>query len=172
MKKLPFIFLCGIALLTTACAVQSSSESKKDCPGAPRQVGALSTLSAAPENLIGSWTVRQFDTLLLSDEKVPFPMITFRDDAKVIANAGCNTLSGEYNYAAPASANSTAPASVSFSDKFYQTLMYCADEEIARNEQLLLQAMDSVLTVTTCDSDSLRLQGKHSMLLVRTNATN
>ena len=156
MKKLPFIFLCGIASLATACAVQSSSESKN-----------TSTLSAAPESIIGSWTVHQFDTLLLSDEKVPFPVIAFRDDAKVVATAGCNTLSGEYTYAAPASAEAAAPASLTFSDKLCQTLMFCPDDEVTRNEQLLAQAMDSVLTVTSCGSDSLLLQGKHGMLLVR-----
>lgn len=158
MNKLPFFLLCGVALLATACAVQSSSESKN-----------TSTLPAAPESIIGSWTVHQFDTLLLSDEKVPFPVIAFRDDAKVVATAGCNTLSGEYNYAAPASAEAAAPASLTFSDKLCQTLMFCPEEEIARNEQLLAQAMDSVLIVTSCGSDSLRLQGKHSMLLVKTN---
>lgn len=158
MNKLPFFLLCGVALLATACAVQSSSESKN-----------TSTLPAAPESIIGSWTVHQFDTLLLSDEKVPFPVIAFRDDAKVVATAGCNTLSGEYNYAAPASAEDAAPASLTFSDKLCQTLMFCPEEEVARNEQLLAQAMDSVLIVTSYGSDSIRLQGKHSMLLVKTN---
>ena len=154
MNKFPFILLCGIALLATACAVQSSSDSKK-----------TSNVPAAPESIIGSWTVHQFDTLLLSDEKVPFPVIEFRDDAKVVANAGCNTLSGEYTYAAPTNAEATA--SLTFADNLCQTLMFCPDDEVTRNEQLLLQAMDSVLTVTSCGSDSLRLQGKHSMLLVK-----
>lgn len=165
MNKFPFILLCGIALLATACAVQSSSESKKDCPGAQASSPALSTLSAAPENIIGSWTVHQFDTLLLSDENVPYPMVTFCDDARVVASAGCNTLSGEYTYAAPT--NAEAAASLTFADNLCQTLMFCPDDEVTRNEQLLAQAMDSVLTVTSCGSDSLRLQGKHGMLLVR-----
>ena len=154
MNKLPFFLLCGIALLATACAVQSSSESKN-----------TSILPAAPESIIGSWTVHQFDTLLLSDENVPYPVVTFRDDARVVANAGCNTLSGEYTYAAPTNAEATA--SLTFADKLCQTLMFCPDDEVTRNEHLLAQAMDSVLTVTSCGSDSLLLQGKHGMLLVR-----
>ncbi len=165
MKKLHFIFLCGIASLATACAVQSSSESKKDCSGAQASSPALSTLPAAPESIIGSWAVHQFDTLLLSDENVPYPVITFCDDARVLANAGCNTLSGEYTYAA--STNAEATASLTFADKLCQTLMFCPDDEVTRNEHLLAQAMDSVLTVTSCGSDSLLLQGKHSMLLVK-----
>ena len=154
MNKFPFILLCGIALLATACAVQSSSDSKK-----------TSNVPVAPENIIGSWAVHQFDTLLLSDENVPYPVITFRDDARVVASAGCNTLSGEYTYAAPTNAEATA--SLTFADKLCQTLMFCPDDEVTRNEHLLAQAMDSVLTVTSCGSDSLLLQGKHSMLLVK-----
>ena len=154
MNKLPFFLLCGIALLATACAVQSSSDSKK-----------TSNVPVAPENIIGSWAVHQFDTLLLSDENVPYPVITFRDDARVVASAGCNTLSGEYTYAAPTNAEATA--SLTFADKLCQTLMFCPDDEVTRNEHLLAQAMDSVLTVTSCGSDSLLLQGKHSMLLVK-----
>lgn len=169
MNKLPSILLCSIAVLTTACAVQSSSESKTDCPGAPQQVGASSTIFVAPEHIVGTWTVRQIDTLALSDSIVSYPVMEFREDGRVNATAGCNTLSGEYNYAAPASAEAAAPALLTFSDKLCQTLMLCPEEEIARNEQLLAQAMDSVLTVTSCGSDSLRLQGKHSMLLVKTN---
>ena len=165
MNKLPFFLLCGVALLATACAVQSSSESKKDCPGAQASSPALSTLSVAPESIIGSWAVHQFDTLLLSDENVPYPVVTFCDDARVVASAGCNTLSGEYTYAAPTNAESTA--SLTFADNLCQTLMFCPDDEVTRNEHLLAQAMDSVLTVTSCGSDSLRLQGKHGMLLVR-----
>ena len=157
MNKLPFFLLCGVALLATACAVQSSSDSKK-----------TSNVPVAPENIIGSWAVHQFDTLLLSDENVPYPVITFRDDARVVANAGCNTLSGEYTYAAPPNAEATA--SLIFADNLCQTLMFCPDDEVTRNEHLLAQAMDSVLTVTSCGSDSLLLQGKHSMLLVKTNA--
>lgn len=158
MNKLPFFLLCGVALLATACAVQSSSESKN-----------TSTLPAAPESIIGSWTVRAFDSLVLTEDNVSYPMIEFREEGRVNATAGCNTLSGEYTYLAPASAEAAAPASITFSDKLCQTLMFCPEEEIARNEQLLAQAMDSVLTVTACGSDSLRLQGKHSMLLVKTN---
>lgn len=160
MNKFPFILLCGIALLATACAVQSSSDSKK-----------TSNVPVAPESIIGSWTVHQFDTLLLSDENVPYPVITFCDDARVVANAGCNTLSGEYTYAAPASAEAAAPASLTFSDNLCQTLMYCADEEINRNEHLLIQAMDSVLFVNSCGADSLLLQGKHTMFLVKATTT-
>lgn len=156
MNKLPFFLLCGVALLATACAVQSSSDSKK-----------TSNVPVAPENIIGSWAVHQFDTLLLSDENVPYPVVTFCDDARVVASAGCNTLSGEYTYAAPTNAEATA--SLTFADNLCQTLMFCPDDEVTRNEQLLLQAMDSVLTVTSCGSDSLRLQGKHSMLLVKAN---
>lgn len=154
MNKFPFILLCGIALLATACAVQSSSDSKK-----------TSNVPVAPESIIGSWTVHQFDTLWLSDEKVPLPVITFCDDARVVASAGCNTLSGEYTYAAPTNAEATA--SLTFADNLCQTLMFCPDDEVTRNEYLLAQAMDSVLTVTSCGSDSLLLQGKHGMLLVR-----
>ena len=154
MNKFQIFFFCGIALLTTACAVQSSSESK-----------TASTISAAPDSIIGSWTVRQIDSIALSDSTVPFPVIAFHDDARVVANAGCNTLSGEYTYAAPTNAEATA--SLTFADKLCQTLMFCPDDEVTRNEHLLAQAMDSVLTVTSCGSDSLLLQGKHSMLLVK-----
>lgn len=160
MNKLPSILLCSITVLATACAVQSSSESKTDCPGAPQQVGASSTIFDAPEHIVGTWTVRQIDTLALSDSIVSYPVMEFREEGRVNATAGCNTLSGAYTY---------AEASLTFSDKLCQTLMLCPEEEIARNEQLLAQAMDSVLTVTSCGSDSLRLQGKHSMLLVKTN---
>ena len=117
-------------------------------------------MSAAPDSIIGSWTVRQIDSVALSDSTVPFPVIVFHDDARVVANAGCNTLSGEYTYVAPA---------LAFSDKLCQTLMLCPDEEITRNEQLLAQAMDSVLTVTSCGTDSLCMQGKHYMLLVKSH---
>ena len=149
MNKFQIILFCGIALLATACAVQSSSESK-----------TASTESSAPESINGSWTVRQIDSVALSGSTVPFPVIAFYDDARVVANAGCNTLSGEYTYVAPA---------LTFSDKLCQTLMLCPDEEITRNEQLLAQAMDSVLTVTSCGTDSLHLQGKHYMLLVKSH---
>ena len=149
MNTFRFSLLCSLVLLTTACAVQSSSESKTS-----------STVSAAPDTIIGSWTVRQIDSIALSDSTVPFPVITFHDEGRVVANAGCNTLSGEYTYVAPA---------LAFSDKLCQTLMLCPDEEITRNEQLLAQAMDSVLTVTSCGSDSLCLQGKHYMLLVKSH---
>ena len=149
MNTFRFSLLCSLVLLTTACAVQSSSESKTS-----------STVSAAPDSIIGSWTVRQIDSVALSDSTVSFPVIAFHDDARVVANAGCNTLSGEYTYVAPA---------LAFSDKLCQTLMLCPDEEITRNEQLLAQAMDSVLTVTSCGSDSLCLQGKHYMLLVKSH---
>ena len=147
MNTFRFSLLCSLVLLTTACAVQSSSESKTS-----------STVSAAPDSIIGSWTVRQIDSIALSDSTVPFPVIAFHDEGRVVANAGCNTLSGEYTYAAPA---------LAFSDKLCQTLMLCPDEEITRNEQLLALAMDSVLTVTSCGTDSLHLQGKHYMLLVK-----
>ena len=147
MNTFRFSLLCSLVLLTTACAVQSSSESKT----AP-------TVSAAPDSIIGSWTVRQIDSIALSDSTVPFPVIVFHDDARVVANAGCNTLSGEYTYVAPA---------LALSDKLCQTLMLCPDEEITRNEQLLAQAMDSVLTITSCGTDSLCMQGKHYMLLVK-----
>lgn len=149
MNTFRFSLLCSLVLLTTACAVQSSSESKTS-----------STVSAAPDSIIGSWTVRQIDSIALSDSTVPFPVIVFHDDARVVANAGCNTLSGEYTYVAPA---------LAFSDKLCQTLMLCPDEEITRNEQLLAQAMDSVLTVTSCGTDSLCMQGKHYMLLVKSH---
>lgn len=158
MNKFQIFFFCGIALLTTACAVQSSSESKT----AP-------TVSAAPDSIIGSWTVRQIDSVALSDSTVSFPVIAFHDEGRVVANAGCNTLSGEYTYTAPTNAEEAAPASLTFSDKLCQTLMLCPEEEITRNEQLLAQAMDSVLTVTSCGTDSLHLQGKHYMLLVKSN---
>ena len=147
MNKFQIFFFCGIALMTTACAVQSSSESKTS-----------STVSAAPDSIIGSWTVRQIDSVALSDSTVSFPVIAFHNEGRVVANAGCNTLSGEYTYVAPA---------LAFSDKLCQTLMLCPDEEITRNEQLLAQAMDSVLTVTSCGTDSLCMQGKHYMLLVK-----
>lgn len=140
MKKLPFILLCGIALLTTACVVSPS------------------TTKNAPEHIIGSWTVRAIDSIMLSDENVSYPVITFREEGRVDATAGCNTIGGEYTYAA---------ATLTFSDNLCQTLMFCPDEEISRNEQLLTQAMDSVLRVATCGTDSLRLEGKHSMLLVK-----
>ena len=149
MNTFRFSLLCSLVLLTTACAVQSSSESKTS-----------STVSAAPDSIIGSWTVRQIDSVALSDSTVPFPIIAFHDEGRVVANAGCNTLSGEYTYTAPA---------LAFSDKLCQTLMLCPDEEITRNEQLLAQAMDSVLTVTSCGTDSLHLQGKHYMLLVKSH---
>ena len=149
MNTFRFSLLCSLVLLTTACAVQSSSESK-----------TASTESSAPESINGSWTVRQIDSVALSDSTVPFPVIAFHDDARVVANAGCNTLSGEYTYVAPA---------LAFSDKLCQTLMLCPDEEITRNEQLLAQAMDSVLTVTSCGTDSLCMQGKHYMLLVKSH---
>ena len=147
MNKFQIFFFCGIALLTTACAVQSSSESKT----AP-------TVSAAPDSIIGSWTVRAIDSIMLSDENVSYPVITFREEGRVDATAGCNTIGGEYTYAA---------ATLTFSDNLCQTLMFCPDEEISRNEQMLTQAMDSVLSVATCGKDSLRLEGKHSMLLVK-----
>ena len=147
MNTFRFSLLCSLVLLTTACAVQSSSESKTS-----------STVSAAPDSIIGSWTVRQIDSIALSDSTVPFPVIAFHDEGRVVANAGCNTLSGEYTYVAPA---------LAFSDQLCQTLMLCPDEEITRNEQLLALAMDSVLIVTSCGTDSLFLQGKHYMLLVK-----
>ena len=149
MNTFRFSLLCSLVLLTTACAVQSSSESKT----AP-------TVSAAPDSIIGSWTVRQIDSIALSDSTVPFPLIASHDEGRVVANAVCNTLSGEYTYVAP---------TLAFSDKLCQTLMLCPDEEITRNEQLLAQAMDSVLTVTSCGSDSLCMQGKHYMLLVKSH---
>ena len=158
MNTFRFSLLCSLVLLTTACAVQSSSESKT----AP-------TVSAAPDSIIGSWTVRQIDSVALSDSTVPFPIIAFHDEGRVVANAGCNTLSGEYTYTAPTNAEEAAPASLTFSDKLCQTLMLCPDEEITRNEQLLAQAMDSVLTVTSCGTDSLCMQGKHYMLLVKSH---
>ena len=158
MNKFQIFFFCGIALLTTACAVQSSSESKT----AP-------TVSAAPDSIIGSWTVRQIDSVALSDSTVSFPVIAFHDEGRVVANAGCNTLSGEYTYTASVNAEKAAPASLTFSDKLCQTLMLCPDEEITRNEQLLALAMDSVLTVTSCGTDSLCMQGKHYMLLVKSH---
>ena len=158
MNKFQIILFCGIALLTTACAVQSSSESKT----AP-------AVSAAPDSIIGSWTLRQIDSVALSDSTVPFPVIAFHNEGRVVANAGCNTLSGEYTYMAPTNAEEAAPASITFSDKLCQTLMLCPDEEITRNEQLLAQAMDSVLTVTSCGTDSLCMQGKHYMLLVKSH---
>ena len=139
MKKLPFILLCGIALLTTACVSPSTTEN-------------------APEHIIGSWTVRAIDSIMLSDENVSYPVITFREEGRVDATAGCNTIGGECTYAA---------ATLTFSDNLCQTLMFCPDEEMSRNEQLLTQAMDSVLSVATCGKDSLRLEGKHSMLLVK-----
>ena len=158
MNTFRFSLLCSLVLLTTACAVQSSSESKT----AP-------TVSAAPDTIIGSWTVRQIDSIALADSTVPFPVIAFHDEGRVVANAGCNTLSGEYTYMAPTNAEEAAPASITFSDKLCQTLMLCPDEEITRNEQLLALAMDSVLTVTSCGSDSLCMQGKHYMLLVKSH---
>ena len=98
------------------------------------------------------------DSIMLSDENVSYPVITFREEGRVDATAGCNTIGGEYTYAA---------AKLTFSDNLCQTLMFCPDEEISRNEQMLTQAMDSVLSVATCGKDSLRLEGKHSMLLVK-----
>lgn len=150
MKKLPFMLLCSFAMLMSACAVQSTSESNNP-----------SAAQSAPKSIIGSWTVRAFDSLVLTEDNVSYPVMEFCEEGRVNATAGCNTLSGEYTY---------AEASLTFSDKLCQTLMFCPEEEIARNEQLLAQAMDSVLTVTSCGSDSIRLQGKHSMLLVKTNA--
>ncbi len=140
MKKLPFFLLCGIALLTTACVVSPS------------------TTENAPEHIIGSWTVRAIDSIMLSDENVSYPVITFREEGRVDATAGCNTIGGEYTYAA---------ATLTFSDNLCQTLMFCPDEEMTHNEQLLTQAMDSVLSVATCGTDSLRLKGKHTLLLVK-----
>lgn len=134
-------------MLMSACALRPSSAS--DQPSAAEN---------APESIVGSWTVRAIDSIVLSDENVSYPVINFREEGRVDATAGCNTIGGEYTYAA---------ATLTFSDNLCQTLMFCPDEEMTRNEQLLTQALDSVLSVATCGTDSLRLKGKHTLLLVK-----
>ncbi len=151
MKKIPFILLCSITFLMNACAIHSSSKSENQSAG-----------ENTPKSIIGCWTVREFDDIILTDDNVSYPVINFREEGRMDATAGCNTISGEYTYAA---------ATLTFSDKLCQTLMYCADEEINRNEHLLIQAMDSVLFVNSCGADSLLLQGKHTMFLVKATTT-
>ena len=109
-------------------------------------------------DILGSWQVRAFDDIMLTEDSVSFPTINFLENGMITASAGCNGMGGNYQY---------ANGQLIIKDGMCQTEMWCENEQMMRNERLLAQTLHDTLNVTALSADSVLVRGTHTMIIVR-----
>lgn len=110
-----------------------------------------------PQNIIGKYTVRRIDDIILTEDSVDYPTITFLKNGMVSASAGCNGLSGNYTYE-----NGKLAL-----EGMRQTKMFCGNEQIMQNERWLAETLSGTLEVSCSSMNTLVLQGKHTLTIAR-----
>lgn len=111
-----------------------------------------------PQTIVGNWTIRQFDDIILTEDSVEFPKVTFSEDGAIYATAGCNGMGGNYNY---------ANGKLTILDGMCQTEMWCENEEMMRNERLLAETFWGILEVSFTSFEMVLLKGKHNMVIAK-----
>lgn len=110
-----------------------------------------------PGTLTGMWTVRKIDEIVLTEDSVEYPKITFREDGAIYATAGCNGMGSNYTYES---------GKLTIHDGMCQTEMWCENEEMMRNEGLLGETFAGELEVSSVGEKTIMLKGKHSLMLI------
>ena len=109
-------------------------------------------------DILGTWQVRTFDNIMLTEDSVSFPTISLLENGVITASAGCNGMGGNYQY---------ANGRLIIKDGMCQTEVWCENEQMMRNERLLAQTLHDTLAVTALSADSVLVQGTHTMIIVR-----
>ena len=109
-------------------------------------------------DISGTWQVRAFDNIMLTEDSVSFPTISLLENGVITASAGCNGMGGNYQY---------ANGRLIIKDGMCQTEVWCENEQMMRNERLLAQTLHDTLAVTALSADSVLVQGTHTMIIVR-----
>lgn len=121
----------------------------------PRVTGVQFPL---PTSLVGTWTVCRFDEIVLTEDSAEYPSIMFMEDGHISATAGCNGMGSEYVY---------QNGLLTITDGMCQTMMWCENEQIMRNERLLAETLVGTIEVSSPAQGSLILKGKHSLMIVK-----
>lgn len=111
-----------------------------------------------PQTLVGTWTVRQLDDIVLTEDSVEFPQVTFSEDGAIYATAGCNGMGGNYTY---------ENGKLTIHDGMCQTEMWCENEEMMRNERWLAETLVATIEVSFTSSEMVLLKGKHNMVIAK-----
>lgn len=111
-----------------------------------------------PTSIVGTWTVRQFDDIILTEDSVEYPSVMILENGQINATAGCNGMGGEYVY---------DNGELTIKDGMSQTEMWCENEQMMRNERLLAETFVGELEVLSVAKETIILKGKHILKMTK-----